>query len=78
MLADPNELVDLGASDEHAAIQADLRERIFMWLRKLKRRTTVPLGRLADSYGPIFEDRDGVLIGWWEDADGNNFDATFE
>ena len=78
MQNDPNEMIDLGDSAEHEQIRVELSALIFSWLRRLKRRTTVLLPDLENRYGPVCEDRDGVLIGWWEDKFGNNFDKTFE
>lgn len=71
---DPNELIDLGASPDHAEIRAELREKLFTWLRNLKRRTTVRPDELISRYGVEFEDSKGILIGWWEDEGGRNFD----
>ena len=63
MANDPDELVDLGESDEHEAVRAELHERLFQWLRTRRTRTTrsdreieVTLGRARKL---------GVLIGVW-------------
>ena len=63
MANDPDELVDLGESDEHEAVRAELHERLFHWLRTRRTRTTrsdreieVTLGRARKL---------GVLIGVW-------------
>ena len=60
--ADPLEHVDLGASPAHAAQRAQMRERLFDWLGRLKRRPTVD-GPFIDklSLGPP----PGIFIGKW-------------
>ena len=73
MQNDPNELIDLGESADHIAIRAALHESLFCWLRNRKHRTTVTPDELTWRYGVEFEDAHGILIGWWEDEDGNNF-----
>ena len=73
MQNDPNELVDLGESPEHAAIRAELHEAIFRWLRTRKHRTTITPSEMDFRYGVEFEDNHGILIGWWEDENGRNF-----
>ena len=60
--ADPLEHVDLGASPAHADQRAQMRERLFDWLGRLKRRPTVD-GPFIDklSLGPP----PGIFIGKW-------------
>ena len=66
--ADPNELVDLGASDrdEHVAIKKLMNERIFEWARRHHNRTTLTyeeLEAVTDAEPP------GILIGVWDEED---------
>ena len=71
---DPHELNDLGASANHADIRAELSGKLFQWLRNLKHRTTVTHQELSWRYGVEFEDKVGILIGYWEDEAGKNFE----
>ena len=75
MQNDPHELNDLGGSpkQEHAEIRAELSSKLFHWLRNLKHRTTVSHQELSWRYGVDFEDKVGILIGYWEDENGKNF-----
>ena len=76
---DPQELVDLGADPAHAARRADFDAKLFHWLRNLKQRRTVTPEELTWRYGPGFEDKVGIFIGYWEDDAGNrNFDPNVE
>ncbi len=61
--ADPNELTDLGASDCHAAIRAELHERIFRWLRARRTRTTISDTEVARRTAGSREQ--GYFIGEW-------------
>jgi len=62
---DPDELVDLGESEAHEAVRAELHERIFTWLRQRRTRTTKSDVEIEESLGNAR--RMGVLIGVWED-----------
>ena len=64
---DPNEQNDLGESAEHADTRADLHEKLFAWMRGLKRRITVTYEETQTRYGSKFEDEHGILIGIWEE-----------
>jgi arylsulfatase A-like enzyme len=61
--ADPGELMDLGASPDHAALRADLHERLFEWLRQRRLRTTMSDDKVA-SLTDTSRKR-GFLIGVW-------------
>jgi len=60
---DPDELTDLGGSDGHAAIRAELHERIFAWLRARRTRTTISDDEVAQRTGG--SRKQGFLIGEW-------------
>lgn len=61
--ADPRELDDLGASDGHAAVKAEMAERLFAWLRARRTRTTISDEEVARRTGTAR--RRGYLIGVW-------------
>ena len=61
--ADPHELRDLGAAPAHAAVRAELHERLFTWLRQRKTRRTITDQRIEQVTGTA-KDR-GILIGVW-------------
>ena len=63
MANDPDELVDLGESDEHEAVRAELHERLFQWLRTRRTRTTRSDREIEESLGNAR--KVGVLIGVW-------------
>jgi arylsulfatase A-like enzyme len=61
--ADPQELQDLGASAEHAAVRAELHEHLFAWLRTRRTRVTMTdenVARRTDT-----AKHRGILIGVW-------------
>ena len=63
LAADPRELSDHGADPRHAAIRAQLHERLFDWLATRKRRTTVSdatVDERTDAHR-----RHGIEIGIW-------------
>ena len=62
---DPQELVDLGASPDHAAVWARLYEAIFEWSRKHHNRTTLTPERIEQMTGG---EPPGILIGIWDEA----------
>lgn len=59
--ADPQELVDLGASTAHAPVIADMYERLAAWARRPAARTTFSTARFLASRGKA--PRKGVMIG---------------
>jgi len=60
---DPEELIDLGESPSHEAVRAEMRERLFEWLRARRSRTTLSdeevAGRTASGK------KRGYFIGVW-------------
>lgn len=60
---DPAELVDLGASPEHAGVRAEMAQRLFDWLRQRKRMTTIAPATIAAWNRKEVET--GILIGQW-------------
>ena len=62
MQGDPDELHDLGESDEHADIRADLHERLFHWLRHRRTRTSIDDGAVVKRSGAKPK---GLKIGVW-------------
>jgi arylsulfatase A-like enzyme len=61
--ADPRELDDLGASDGHAGVKAEMAERLFAWLRARRTRTTIADDEVARRTGTARQR--GYLIGVW-------------
>jgi len=61
--ADPDEFHDLGVSPAHAAVRAELHERLFTWLRTRRTRTTIADTTIAQPTATAR--RRGVLIGVW-------------
>jgi arylsulfatase A-like enzyme len=59
--ADPGEVDDLGASEDHADIRAALYDRLFAWARRPGARTTISNAALMAARGKT--GRKGVLIG---------------
>lgn len=64
---DPDELVDLGESDEHASVRDAMKEHLFAWARHLKSRTTVSDDEIAASAGYDKSADAGLYIGWWDE-----------
>lgn len=60
---DPGELCDLGASDGHAAVRAELHERIFAWLRARRTRTTISDDEVVRRTNK--SRKQGFIIGEW-------------
>ena len=56
-------VADLGDSDAHAPIRAELHERIFAWLRARRTRTTVSDAEVAQRTDK--SRARGVIIGEW-------------
>ena len=61
--ADPNELIDLGGDARYGAERTVMRERLFDWMARAKRRTTVSDEEVA-SYTDNHRER-GIHIGIW-------------
>ena len=61
--ADPDEFQDLGVSADHAPVRAQLRERLFDWMLRGKRRTT--MSDAAVEQGTNAHKRAGVFFGQW-------------
>ena len=61
--ADPRELDDLGAGDGHAAVRAELEERLFAWHRARRTRITIADDEVARRTGTARQR--GYLIGVW-------------
>ena len=61
--ADPQEFVDLGRQATHAAVRETLRTRLFDWLARRKRRTTISDERVEQGTGG--HKRAGVFYGQW-------------
>ncbi|QDZ01173.1 sulfatase-like hydrolase/transferase [Nitratireductor mangrovi] len=64
---DPDELVDLGTSDEHANIIASLYDKLFEWARRTSQRTTRSAAQLEDMRKQAR--RRGVIIGVYDEND---------
>lgn len=60
---DPEELVDLGESPDHAAVRADMHERLFAWMRKRRLRTTLSDEQVATRTAS--GKKRGYFIGVW-------------
>lgn len=65
---DPNELTDLGASDdgEHVEIRRAMEERIFEWARRHHNRTTKSYEMIDAVVG---DEPPGIIIGVWDEED---------
>ena len=64
---DPDELVDLGTSDEHADIISSLYDKLFEWTRRTSQRTTRSAAQLEDMRKQAR--RRGVIIGVYDEND---------
>ncbi|MEP0942421.1 MAG: sulfatase-like hydrolase/transferase [Rhizobiaceae bacterium] len=64
---DPNELNDLGRSDDHADIRQQMFNRLAEWSLQYRQRETWTEGRNDEMTG--VEEQLGVLIGYWNEAD---------
>ena len=60
---DPRELKDLGADPAHAAVRAELHERLFAWLRRRKTRRTITDDRVLQATGTA--QQRVIMIGVW-------------
>ena len=74
--ADPEELVDLGASPEHEEVRARMSDAIFEWARRHHTRITMhpyKIERMTDREPP------GILIGIWDEEHFmKEFEKPFE
>ncbi len=66
---DPHELNDLGESEHHKPIRADLHEKLFTWLRRRKTRVTVDNNWMRAKKGSDFEKKIGMFIGYYNQED---------
>ncbi len=67
--ADPHELNDLGESEDHKAVRADLHEKLFTWIRRRKTRVTVDNEWMQSKKGSDFEKKIGIFIGYYNEED---------
>jgi arylsulfatase A-like enzyme len=63
LAADPGEFTDLGREATHASVRDGLRTRLFDWLARRKRRTTISDERIEQ--GTDAHKRAGVFYGQW-------------
>lgn len=63
LVADPEEFFDLGQSAEHAAVRAEMKERLLAWFAALKRRTTITWEDAEK--GTASYKKAGVFFGQW-------------
>jgi arylsulfatase A-like enzyme len=61
---DPRELSDLGADPMMEKTRTEMREKLFTWMRGLKRRVTISDEAIRKASGKAHEQ--GILIGWWD------------
>ena len=66
-MADPDELHDLGDSEQHAAIIEEMYERLFAWTRRISQRTTRSEAQLQEMRTAIR--RRGVVLGAYDEND---------
>lgn len=64
---DPDELVDLGASQDHAGVIAQLYEKLFSWARRPAQRTTRSAAQLEEMRQA--SRRRGVVLGVYDEND---------
>ncbi|WP_312860630.1 hypothetical protein [Neoaquamicrobium sediminum] len=65
--ADPDELQDLGDSEQHAAMIEEMYERLFAWTRRISQRTTRSEAQLQEMRTAIR--RRGVVLGAYDEND---------
>lgn len=64
--ADPNELCDLGSSNEHATIISQMTEKMFAWSRRQHSRVTISDKKIDKAL--CRDDADyGVYLGFWDE-----------
>jgi arylsulfatase A-like enzyme len=61
--ADPEELVDLGESSDHADVRASMHDRLFLWFRTRANRVTVSDDAVRRRMGTAR--KAGIIIGEW-------------
>ena len=66
---DPQELTDLGDDPAYADVRARLREGLFEWARRPRQRVTVSDAMLDTTPVQQRITQQGVLIGFWDEAD---------
>ena len=64
---DPDELNDLGESEAHEAIIAQMYEKLFAWARRPSQRTTVSISQLEQMRGK--SSRKGIVLGVYDEND---------
>lgn len=64
---DPQELTDLGRSPEHADVRRDMHARLADWALQYRQRETYS-DEMAARF-TAFEEKAGVLIGYWDERD---------
>jgi arylsulfatase A-like enzyme len=64
--ADPDELVDLGDSTEHAEVIARMYDHLFTWARRMSQRTTISDAQIVANRGK--SQRKGILLGLFDGA----------
>ncbi|MCR9257731.1 MAG: alkaline phosphatase family protein [Alphaproteobacteria bacterium] len=69
---DPQELVDLGSDPAFEEVRKAMRDRVFAWARRQRQRTTIADASIlaATERGTVDS---GVLIGFWDEAELNDF-----
>ena len=72
LVNDPDELVDLGRSTEHAEIRQDMFNRLADWSLRYRQRETWSEEHNLKMTG--LEEKLGVLIGYWNEDDTNHLD----
>ncbi len=66
--SDPEEFHDLGASPAHAADRARLKDALLEWSLRDHTRITMPDAAIA-RYGAAAQLRQGIVIGFWDEAE---------
>lgn len=66
---DPNELIDLGNSKNHAHIIDEMYERLFTWSRRSSQRTTISDDEILRRRNGGGSERKGILLGVYSEAD---------
>lgn len=61
---DPDELIDLGQDPQHAAQRRQMKDFLFAWREKLKRRCGLPYDFMVGQ-GPERDEEWGIIIGRW-------------
>jgi arylsulfatase A-like enzyme len=69
LATDPQEFRDLGDDPEFAEVRARMKDRLFDWALRDHARVTMPDDRIAAYRGGEGAVRQGVLIGFWDEAE---------